>query len=280
MKWIPTPGTPVLTATKHGKDRYLGQVFSQRWGVSLRAAGIDTDLLGTFSGEVPRPGDVRTTLRHKVEMAQATDASADCIVATEGSFGPDPVLGWIPLHEEVLLWAWPKLGKELFVAHRSHDTNFSSCQEPDFAAVRRWAERVGFPSAHLIVRRADGTVLAKGLNDPTELERLWRETSAAHGTPSLETDMRADRNPRRQEALRALAHKTMEAVEAHCPSCGFPGFVPRPASPGAPCRACGAPTRLPRELRAECPECHAAQSRESPHQIQGVDPGQCDQCNP
>ncbi len=280
MKWVPSASQAVIMATKHRKEVYLGQAFSAHWDVLLRAADVDTDQLGTFSGEIPRPGDVPTTLRKKVSLALANYPDAEVVVATEGSFGPDPVLGWIPLHEEVLLWAWPKLGKELFVAHRSHDTNFSSCQEPDFAAVCRWAERVGFPAAHLILRRADGTVVAKGLNDPTELERRWRETSAAHGAPIVETDMRADRNPRRQEALRALAHKTMEALEAHCPSCGFPGFVPRPASPGAPCRACGAPTRLPRELRAECPECHAAQSHESPHQIQGVDPGQCDRCNP
>lgn len=280
MKWVPSASQAVIMATKHRKEVYLGQAFSAHWGVSLRAADVDTDQLGTFSGEIPRPGDVPTTLRKKVSLALANYPDAEVVVATEGSFGPDPELGWIPLHEEVLLWAWPRAGKELFVAHRSHDTNFSSCQEPDFAAVCRWAERVGFPSAHLILRRADGTVVAKGLNDPTELERRWRETSAAHGAPIVETDMRADRNPRRQDALRALAHKTMEALEARCPSCGFPGFVPRPASPGAPCRACGAPTRLPRELRADCPECHAAQSHESPHQIEGVDPGQCDRCNP
>lgn len=280
MKWVPSASQAVIMATKHRKEVYLGQAFSAHWDVLLRAADVDTDQLGTFSGEIPRPGDVPTTLRKKVSLALANYPDAEVVVATEGSFGPDPELGWIPLHEEVLLWAWPRAGKELFVAHRSHDTNFSSCQEPDFAAVCRWAERVGFPAAHLILRRADGTVVAKGLNDPTELERRWRETSAAHGAPIVETDMRADRNPRRQEALRALAHKTMEALEARCPSCGFPGFVPRPASPGAPCRACGAPTRLPRELRADCPECHAAQSHESPHQIEGVDPGQCDRCNP
>lgn len=280
MNWVPSANQVVIVATKHQKETYLGGVFADRWGLSLAAAGVDTDLLGTFSGEVPRPGDVPTTLRKKVDLALAKFPDAQVVVASEGSFGPDPVLGWIPLHEEVLLWAWPRAGKELFVTHRSHDTNFSSCAESDWAAVRRWAERIGFPAAHVIVRRADGAVFAKGVNDGAELERLWRETSAVHGTPSLETDMRADRNPRRQAALRELAFKTIEAFEALCPSCGFPGFVPRPASPGAPCRACGAPTRLPRELRAECPECHAAQSLESPHQIQGVDPGLCDRCNP
>ena len=265
-------------ASKHRKEVYLGGVFADRWGLNVAAADVDTDVFGTFSGEIPRTSDVPTTLRRKVALA--ADSGADCVVATEGSFGPDPVLGWVPLHEEVLLWSWPKFGKELWVTHRSHDTNFSSCGEPDWGAVRRWAERIGFPCAHVILRRADGTVVAKGLGDWAMLERLWRETSAAHGTPIVETDMRADRNPRRQAALRALAFKTIEALEARCPSCGFPGFVPRPASPGAPCRACGAPTRLPRELRAECPECHAAQSHESPHQTQGVDPGQCDRCNP
>jgi hypothetical protein len=265
----------------HRKEEWLNPIFDAAWGCALKPVpGIDTDILGTFSGEVPRPGDVPTTLRRKVALAADRHPEAEVVVATEGSFGPDPVLGWIPLHEEVLLWAWPHAGAELWVTHRSHDTNFSACSESDWGAVRQWAERVGFPAAHLILRRGDGVVLAKGLRNWTELEGLWRETSAAYGVPSLETDMRADRNPRRQEALRELARKTVESMHALCPSCGFPGFVPRPASPGAPCRACGAPTRLPAELRAECRQCHAAQSLASPHQLQGVDPGQCDRCNP
>lgn len=267
-------------ATKHGKEVVLGEVFSQRWGLQLRSAPIDTDLLGTFTGEVPRVGDVRSTLRAKVDMALHVVPDADVVLATEGSFGPDPVLGWVALHEEVLLWSWPKVGKELWVTHRSHDTNFSSTDAEDWDEVMRWAARVGFPLAQLVVRDFYGNVEAKGIHESSDLERLWRRAKAKGGAPRVETDMRADRNPKRRKVLHALAQKTLEAFEARCPHCQFPGFVARPAEPGAPCSACGSATRRPRLLKAECTECGQIELRDSDDQIKGADPATCDRCNP
>ena len=279
MNWIPSPDQRAFVATKHGKDAVLKSVFGTQWGLSLEAALVDTDLLGTFSGEVPRAGDVRSTLRAKVSMAFAVHPDADFVLATEGSFGPDPALGWLPLHEEVLLWSWPQQGKELWVAYRSHDTNFSQTNASEWTEVQKWALRVGFPTAHLILRDAQGQVVAKGISDPTEFERMWR-AAAEGGAPRVETDMRADRNPKRQEALRALAIKVVEAFEALCPNCRFPGFVARPAEPGAPCSACGSATRRPRLLKAICTECEQVEVRDSEDQLMGVDPAYCDRCNP
>lgn len=279
MNWTPTTDQQVVVATKHRKEAVLASVFGPRWGLRLEAADVDTDLLGTFSGEVPRVGDVQSTLRAKVQMAAARCPQAEVVLATEGSFGPDPVLGWVALHEEVLLWSWPQQGKELWVAHRSHDTNFSCTDSSEWTDVQRWALRVGFPTAHVILRDAQGHVLAKGISDPVELERLWR-AAAEGGAPRVETDMRADRNPKRREVLHALAHKTLEAFEACCPRCRFPGFVARPAEPGAPCSACGTPTRRPQQLKAECAECGHIEVRDSEDQLKGADPATCDRCNP
>ena len=279
MNWIPSPDQKAFVATKHGKDVILRPVFGAQWGLDVAALEVDTDLLGTFSGEVPRPGGVRSTLRAKVSMALEVRPDAEVVLATEGSFGPDPVLGWVPLHEEVLLWSWPQQGKELWLAHRSHDTNFSSTDSSEWTEVQRWALRVGFPTAHVILRDTQGQVLAKGISDPVELERLWR-AAAVGGAPRVETDMRADRNPKRREVLRTLAVKTREAFEALCPNCQFPGFVARPAEPGAPCSACGSATRRPRLLKAECTECGQVEVRDSDDQLNGVDPAICDRCNP
>jgi hypothetical protein len=279
VNWNPQPGQLLVFATKHHKRAYLGPVFRSRWGLRLVTPLIDTDLLGTFTGERIRAGDVATTLRAKISMALEAEPNADLIVATEGSFGPDPVLGWVPLHEEVLLWSWPQRGKELWVSHRSHDTNFSSTDEAKWPDVRRWAERIGFPSAQVIVRDACGAVVAKGLGDWSELEHRWH-TASKGGVPSVETDMRADRNPKRQTVLRLLAQKTVAAMRSCCPKCEFPGFVAQPALPGASCAECGSATRLPRELKAECVECGHCDVQPSEYERNGVDPGQCDRCNP
>ncbi len=240
---------------------------------------IDTDLLGTFTGERVRTGDAATTLRAKISMALDAAPNADFIVATEGSFGPDPVLGWVPLHEEVLLWSWPQRGKELWVSHRSHDSNFSRTDAADWPEVRRWAERIGFPAAQVIVRDARGAVVIKGLGDWSKFEHWWL-TASEGGVPSVETDMRANRNPKRQAVLRLLAQKTVAAMRSCCPKCAFPGFVAQHAVPGASCAACGSATRLPRALQAECRECGHCDSQPSEYEQNGVDPGQCDRCNP
>lgn len=279
MNWTPSAEQQVIVATKHLKENVLGPVFRGRWGVNLVAAEVDTDLLGTFTGEVPRIGDVQSTLRSKVQLALEGAPDAEVILATEGSFGPDPILGWVALHEEVLLWSWPQKAKELWVTHRSHDTNFSSIETNNWSEVIRWGARIGFPSAHVILRDARGALLAKGIDDTRVLESLWRG-AAEYGPPRIETDMRANRNPKRREGLHALAVKTIEAFEAMCPTCSFPGFVARPAEPGAPCSACGSATRRPMLMKAECYECGHVDVSDSADQISGVDPGYCDRCNP
>ena len=93
----PYQGQPVALATRHGKERVLRRPFRAGLGVELMLAhGIDTDSLGSFSGERPRPADVLTTWRLKAEAGMEA-CGLPLGLASEGSTAltpPSPCCRW------------------------------------------------------------------------------------------------------------------------------------------------------------------------------------------
>lgn len=79
------PVTEAVLATRHGKLELIAPALA-RVGYALRAVDVDTDALGTFSGEVPRPGPPRDVAVAKARLAM--DASGvEVGVASEGTPG-------------------------------------------------------------------------------------------------------------------------------------------------------------------------------------------------
>lgn len=79
------PVTEAVLATRHGKLELIAPALA-RVGYALRAVDVDTDALGTFSGEVPRPGPPRDVAVAKARLAM--DASGVKVgVASEGTVG-------------------------------------------------------------------------------------------------------------------------------------------------------------------------------------------------
>jgi hypothetical protein len=84
----PYAGARIALATMHEKERALGPAFRRVLGADVVAVPeLDTDTLGTFSGEVPRPDALVETSLLKAELAFRT-MDVDCAVASEGSYGP------------------------------------------------------------------------------------------------------------------------------------------------------------------------------------------------
>jgi len=55
--------------TQHGKEDLLRPLLAPALGCQLvRAEGFDTDTLGTFSGEIPRPDTQLQTARQKARL--------------------------------------------------------------------------------------------------------------------------------------------------------------------------------------------------------------------
>lgn len=82
--------------------------------MTCESVEIDTDEFGTFSGETARKLSVKETLQKKVEAVCKAVPDARFVIASEGSFGPHPFIGFVQCDHEVLLFFDRKNKIEIF----------------------------------------------------------------------------------------------------------------------------------------------------------------------
>ena len=93
----PYAGRSAVLATMHGKEAAFAPVLADRLGLDLIVpGGIDTDALGTFTGEIARQGSIGETARAKAVLGLSI-AGGDLALASEGAYGPHPQIPLIPL---------------------------------------------------------------------------------------------------------------------------------------------------------------------------------------
>lgn len=79
-----------MLATMHGKEAAIAPVLLERLGLALSTApDLDTDTLGTFTGEIPRTGAMRDAAVAKARLGMAA-TGLPIGIASEGSYGPHP----------------------------------------------------------------------------------------------------------------------------------------------------------------------------------------------
>lgn len=275
-------GRPLLIATRHGKDRVLAPILEAGLGVSCRAIPeLDTDILGTFTGEVERTLPPLEAAREKCRMAMDLSGH-DLALASEGSFGPHPSIPFLPADEEFLLLVDRRNALEVAVRECSLRTNFSYSLVSSEDELLTFAEAASFPSHALILRGAPTTHagIRKGIASREDLLEAFYALLKEHGSVHVETDMRAMCNPTRMEVIEAAGRRLLELCLSECPSCKRPGFGVRDVRRGLPCAGCGNPTRgiIARILR--CDGCGQYREDAYPDGVREEDPGRCDQCNP
>lgn len=271
-------------ATRHGKDRALGRPFRHALGLPLVLADVDTDALGTFDGERSRPAPARETCRFKAEQGMAATGLTRGL-ASEGSFGPHPLLPLLPVGEEWLVFLDQEQGlvvEEHMLAPR---TNFSHLRLTAGADPSPWLRRIGHPSHGVLVRASsplDGPTIWRDLDHPDDLRQAIQRAAAASadGQALLETDMRAHRNPIRMASIRRLAFRLVRRLATPCPACRSPGFGALEVLPGLPCAWCGTPTDLVLWEVLACVACDHRERRPRRDGLSQADPGHCPLCNP
>ncbi len=272
----------------HGKERALARSFRAGLGAELRLHRADTDQLGTFSGDVERPGDAISTCRAKAELGlEATGQTLG--LASEGSFGPHPAIPFLAVGQEVLVFIDRERQLTVVEQHLEPRTTFASrsLQLADLHsdALQRWLALVRFPSHGLIVRPELGPVQGpcfKGIHDARQLERAIRRCAdvGSDGLVRLESDMRAHCNPTRMASIRRLGFQLVRRLRQPCPACGSPGWGPRESLEGLPCRTCRTPTSLIAAERWRCPACEHSEERPRRDGLELADPMHCPWCNP
>lgn len=277
-------GRTIVMTTKHGKEAQVSLPLRLALGARLTVAeGIDTDLLGTFTGEVPREGTPREVAVRKARLGMAIGLPLG--LASEGSFGPDPIVPFVTVHHELLAFVDDERGIELSEQVATAETNFAQVDVAHVSELDRFLERVGFPAHALIVRPHRAARLhpiRKGLQTRAELEGAIEAAArrSDDGLARVETDMRANLNPARARVIRRLAFRLALRLRRHCPGCDGPGWGRVDVEPGLPCRWCDTPTELTLHEVYGCAACDHQERHRRPDGLDAADPGQCARCNP
>lgn len=272
----------MVIATKHGKEQVIAPLFEDRLRVRPFAAkNLETDTLGTFSGEVERGDDPLETLRKKCLLALEMHP-CDLVVASEGSFGPYGPLPFAPADDEWIMYMDTKHQLEVVGREISLETNFNGRYVENDEQLLSFAHKALFPSHGLIVRnRKDAfDFIAKGIMDHRVLIDAFKMCKLAFGTVYLETDMRAMYNPSRMKVIGRAAEKLVEKLLSPCPACKIPGFSVSSYQKGLPCSLCGHATDSALCAIYSCDQCGFIQKELFPHGKELEDPMFCNICNP
>lgn len=278
-------GLTLGVATIHAKERVIGPALMDVLPLAgfHAIAGVDTDRFGSFSGEVQR---TLTPLEAAIAKARhgAEVSGLDLVVASEGSFGPYPPAPFLSCNEEFLVLYDARYG-QVFI-HRKVFLGpvFGGEECVTLADVQSLAERLSFPSHHLVVRRAEkwrmGDVVTKGIDDRDLLRHTAEALIATHGSCWVETDLRAMANPTRMQAIADTASELARDIARTCPACGTCWFHITDTRTGLPCGLCGWPTSSIRAQIRTCRHCSHQQQEARADGRTEEDPRFCDHCNP
>jgi len=278
-------GRTVVLTTKHGKERSVARPFRSAMGVTVKVAvDIDTDTLGTFTGEIARVGTPREVAISKARLGLSFTGEK-LGLASEGSFGPHPQIPWLAVDHELLVFVDQELGIEISESVVTDKTNFGHCRAQHANDLDEFIQSSLFPSHALIVRPNEGIkpgFLFKGIVDKHALSSAVALCSSASDDrlALVGTDMRAHMNPTRRRVIRQVAIKLVRRLCTGCPACGAPGWGQTGTEIGLPCSTCGEPTEMVNRELLGCASCHysAAQPRSDGQRL--ADEAQCPLCNP
>lgn len=270
----------LLIVTKHEKEIVIAPLLESALEVeAVTLPDFDTDQFGTFTREVKRPGDMLETARRKLNVG-LDQAGLDLGVASEGSFGPHPSHPLLTSNFELILLIDRLNNYEIRGHYRTNQTNFAGLRVDSVSAALAFATKIGFPNHGLIVRASEHSnrLIKKNITDEASLirtvEKMLQSPFRRH--IFLETDMRADQNPTRMQAIAAAAENLIQNLASPCPECSAPGFMITDLKRGQPCRWCQRPTDQPQAEIWSCASCHHQQSKDLEA---SADPKYCDHCN-
>ena len=276
----PYAGLTAVMATKHHKVPLVAPALATSVGMTVVAAPVDTDALGTFSGEVPRPGTPWQTAVAKAHLG-LNQVGGRVGLASEGSVGPHPSAPFLLAATELVVLVDRELGIVTGEVETSLDLRTVSMRLAPGDPLDAVLERGDLPRHAVIVRPAEGpvSVVGKGLRQPSDIAHWIARAAAASadGHAIVETDLRAHECPSRRPIIERAARRLAERVASCCPSCRTPGFGVVSVEAGAPCSQCAAPTRLPSAHVWRCQCCDLTERRPT---LTVAQPAQCPWCNP
>lgn len=272
----------LLIATKHEKEKVIAPLLEKSLGVICFVnENFDTDLLGTFTGEIERELDPIATARQKCLLAMKL-SNCDLGVASEGSFGAHPSIFIASADDEFLIFIDTKNNLEIIVRELSMETNFNGSEITNEQELLDFAQLVQFPSHGLILRpsKSENSTIIKGITNLKDLKNTFHLLHETFNKVYVETDMRAMYNPSRMTVIQNATKKLVEKINSCCPQCNIPGFGITDAKKGLKCSLCRSATNSTLSYIYTCQHCQYTKEEMYPHNKTTEDPMYCDYCNP
>ena len=266
----------------HKKEIAIAPAFEELLGCKMIPSEINTDLLGTFTGEIQRTLSPLECAKQK--CYRGLDVYNGQIgIANEGTFGPHPSIPFIVCDFEILFFADKTLDFELTISKTFLETNFATKAIRTIEELSDFAKQALFPSHALILRPMETKepgLIFKGIQNHEELFPVFEKclASSKKGIVWVETDMRAHMNPSRMKNIKELSYQMASQLATSCPSCTIPGWGIIKYIPGLPCQECKMPTKLIRSQIYGCCKCDHQEIVEITNGL--ADPGCCLICNP
>ncbi len=279
----PYAGLVAVLATKHEKLPLIGPPLEEAIGLQVKAVAVNTDVLGTFAGDIPRRGSPLETAIAKARLGMSATGHAIGL-ASEGSIGPDPTMPFINTDKELVVLVDDDSGIVVWEIHSSWDIVAAATSVGTGDDLGAFLAKACFPDHQLIVRPNIGPVhpIHKGISSIEKLGSAIAECAAVatDGLARVETDLRAHGCPSRRAVIAGAAQRLASRIAARCPACGAPGWGPRSVVFGIPCAWCGTEVARPRAETYSCPACEHLETRGLVSPEERADPGECPQCNP
>ena len=265
--------------TKHDKGRLVAPHFHNLLQVHIEEVNLDTDVLGTFSGEIERVGNSLETAIRKAKLGIEATGNP-YVIASEGSITTDPFVPFISADIETLLFIDEELGitvHETVISNQIIAATTTTLKNN----LDEFLKRADFPKHDLIVKPNIGAGAIKGIRELRELEKAIIEArdKSADGQAIIESDFRAMYSPSRQENISKVGLKLAQRLVNTCPDCHTPGWGLKSYTRGVHCSECGdyAENALKEEILG-CAKCEYTK----PGAVINVtiDPSRCMSCNP
>jgi hypothetical protein len=273
-----------VLATMHGKEQAIAPLLEQELGIQIIVPpGLNTDVFGTFTREMKRVGTQIEAARAKA--AKAIELTGETLaLASEGSFGPHPLVPYLATNCEIVLLLDQSYGLELIGQAFSTETNYRHQLVGSLREARQFAQKVGFPEHGLVVMGGDSLAevpqIIKGITCEDQLVDAFQVALRHSQKVHIETDMRALYNPSRMKVIRQATEDLLRKIAQTCPQCSWPGFDIVKRKPGLLCTLCHQPTLLTRSAVYGCQHCGFSQEELFPDGQKTADPGECEYCNP
>lgn len=270
----------ILVATKHQKEQVIGPIFKKYLGCETFVTEFDTDKLGTFTGEIPRLKDAMSICKDKAVMA-AQLTGHPYALASEGSFGPHPIMPFLPYAQEWMVFVDLESDITIFEEIKTSETNYQTKWIDVDSDINDFLNQVKFPSHGLCLQTSClKTVIAKGIQNHQQLQEALKNGFELDTRLLLSTDMRAMMNPSRMNVIEKLSEQLVLRIKSLCPQCQSPGFGRAGVAGHLACQQCHMPSEFPALEVWACVQCDYQENRPRKDGKVNIDPQYCQFCNP